>query len=105
MGYKVLPHFLATKHAIINVQNTDGRCFAYAILSALHNQDVGKNPHSPCKYADKIHYPVALDDIEAIEDMLFLRITVFTFRDNQLRIPEPVSLCEKAYSREVDILY
>ena len=35
-GYQELPEFLDNKGAIINVKNTDNRCFGYAILSALH---------------------------------------------------------------------
>ena len=114
-GYKELPDFLAIKQAIINVQNTDNRCFGYAILAALHNQDVGKNPQRPSKYAqffaqnergiNTIHYPVALDDIDALEDRLFLRINVITFRDDEGRIREPLYVSEKAYAREVDLLY
>ena len=34
-----LPKFLANKKAIINVHNTDNRCFGYAIASALHPVD------------------------------------------------------------------
>ena len=35
-SYTELPKFLALKRAIVNVKNTDERCFGYAILSALH---------------------------------------------------------------------
>ena len=42
LKYRKLPTFLAKKHAIINVNNTDNRCFGYALLSALHPHD--KNP-------------------------------------------------------------
>ena len=34
-GYQELPQFLAKKHAIINVKNSDERCFGYAVVSAL----------------------------------------------------------------------
>ena len=36
-GHRDLLKFLADKHAIINVQNKDKRCFVYALLSALHH--------------------------------------------------------------------
>ena len=45
-GYKELPQFLDNKGAIINVKNTDNRCFGYAILSALHPIQVnGQRAH------------------------------------------------------------
>ena len=34
-GYVPLPKFFANKKAIVNVRNSDNRCFGYAVLSAL----------------------------------------------------------------------
>ena len=114
-GFKELPQFLASKQAIINVQNTDDKCFGYAILAALHHEDVGKNPDRPSKYEqyfnsnergiNNLRYPVALDDINEIEDKLLLRLNVFTFRDDEGRIREPLYVSEKGYPREVDLLF
>ena len=50
--YKQLPTFLAKKKAIVNVQNTDNRCFGYAIASARASAlgDVGEHSYRPQNY-------------------------------------------------------
>ena len=47
-AYKELPTFLAKKKAIVNVQNTDNRCFGYAMASARAN--IEDNTHRPYQY-------------------------------------------------------
>ena len=37
-SYIKTPKFLIGKHAIVNVQNNDNKCFVWAVLSALHPQ-------------------------------------------------------------------
>ena len=50
-GYIDLPQPIKTKKAIINVKNKDNRCFEYAILSALHHNEVDqKQTDSPSQY-------------------------------------------------------
>ena len=34
-AYQPLPKFLSSKKAIVNVRNSDERCFGYAVLSAI----------------------------------------------------------------------
>ena len=36
-AYKKLPKFLGDKKAIVNVINTDNRCFGYSVLAGLHH--------------------------------------------------------------------
>lgn len=43
-----LPHEIDIKKACINVQNSDNKCFKWAVLSALHPQDA--NAHRVAKY-------------------------------------------------------
>lgn len=42
-SYVPLPDVLASKKAIINVQNKKNKCFLWAILSALHPADGHSN--------------------------------------------------------------
>ena len=48
--FRELPPFLESKRAIVNVKNRDQKCFAYAILSALHPREA--NPQRTKKYQD-----------------------------------------------------
>ena len=107
-----LPNFLKNKHAIINIQNTDNRCFGYAILSFLH--PVKKNAHLPIFYdkffnqhgLDKINYPVEIDQIPEIEEMLKIAINVFSFFDDEgkARYPKYISKNRNKFKEEIDLL-
>ena len=70
-----LPTAIKTKRAVINVKNKDNRCFEYAILSALHHDEIKENPERPSKYKAHlgklnftgIAFPVSLKDIDKFE--------------------------------------
>ena len=90
--YKELPAYLKLKKCIVNVQNSDNRCFGFAILAALH-PPTGQNfrRDRPNAYVnhfaehslDQLHYPVAPAEIPAIEEQIHLNISVFSFFDDQ----------------------
>ena len=84
-GFRELPEFLDLKRAIINVKNTDNRCFGYAILSALYpNQN---NPQREQRYIfhfgdaglDTISYPVEPSEVPVLEEQLNQKINIFRF--------------------------
>ena len=111
LKFRQLPPFLASKQAIINVNNTDNRCFGYALLSALHPRT--KNPQRPLWYEplfakeglDNIQYPVTHDQIPTIEDKLKICINLFTFWDDEGRARTPVYISNKPYTNNIDLLY
>ena len=44
-SYIISPEWLKNKGATINPKNTrDNECFKYAIIAALHHQEIGRNP-------------------------------------------------------------
>ena len=43
-----LPKSIRDKHAVINVQNDDNRCFGYSLLSMLH--PIERNPNRASNY-------------------------------------------------------
>ena len=49
-SYINLPPAVKAKKAVINVQNKDNRCFEYAILSAMYNDEIKKDHGRPSKY-------------------------------------------------------
>ncbi|CAG2185260.1 unnamed protein product [Mytilus edulis] len=87
--YIALPKPLAQKKAIINVQNTDQECLRWAILSALHHEEVDKNCTKRVgqykKWADELNFdgidfPVSLKAIDKFERQnTDLNINVFGF--------------------------
>ena len=108
--YHQLPKFLENKHCIVNVQNKDNRCFGYAIISALHPE----NSHAmrPTKYQQyfkqhglhNISYPVEVGKVPVLEDLLQLRINIFTYLDAEGKIRCPIYVSRKNYDREIDLL-
>ena len=89
--YAELPAFLAKKKAILNVRNTDNRCFGYAVLSALLQMDRKEHAARPEKYdakfeelgLDKLNYPVRLEDLEAVERQIDIAFNVYSFYDDE----------------------
>lgn len=73
-SYIPTPRAIALKHAVINVQNTDNKCFVWAVLSRLHEPKYGKNRISSYMHYEKelnlrnISYPVSLSDIDVFEN-------------------------------------
>ena len=89
LKFRKVPPFLASKQAIINVKNTDNRCFGYALLSDLNPR--AKDPQRPLWYEplfakerlDNIQYPVNHEQIPTIEDRLKICINLFTIWDEE----------------------
>ena len=110
-GHKELPAFLKRKRAIINVKNTDNRCFGYALLSALETI----HPHAERaenyiglfhEYElDTIQYPVEVPDIPDHEDLLHVNINLFSFYDDEGKARYPLYVSKKHYNKSIDLLY
>jgi hypothetical protein len=73
LAYAQLPPFLFKKNAIVNVQNTDNRCFGYALLSALHRSasHVSRTSNYDRFFAQhpelsNLEYPVQIDQFEEV---------------------------------------
>ena len=106
-----LPEHLLKKNAIINVINRDNRCFGYAVLSALH-PNITAHPNRPTQYEhffeqhqlQNVQYPVSQNDIPQLEDMLRIRINLFTFSHQGHRI-YPIYSSKKLFNIEIDLLH
>ena len=48
-GWQPLPEFLAKKEAIINIRNTDERCFGYSLLYILERDNLPKRNGNCCQ--------------------------------------------------------
>ena len=111
--YTPLPQFLEQKHSIINVQNTDERCFGYSVLAAISNVDSNNNPSHTRHYnhkfgwrgLDQLQYPVDIADIPAIEKKLEVGFNVYSFYDDEGRARYPLHICKEDYPQHFDLLY
>ena len=88
--YTKLPKDLASRKAIINIQNKDDRCFMWSVLAAIH--PAAKDPQRVSKYTDYsdeldftgIPFPMALSDIPRFEELNKIGINVLGYGENGL---------------------
>ena len=86
-SYIKIPKYLQTKKAIVNVKNQDNECLKWALLSALHPVEHGRNPDRVSKYKPYenelnfagVGFPVTLKDISKVEKQNNLAINVFGY--------------------------
>jgi hypothetical protein len=110
--YSPLPPFLAKKKAIVNVHNTDARCFGYALLSALHQS--AYHQERPTQYSryfaehaelNGLEYPVQVDQFEDVERQIGIAFNVFTFYDDDGRARYPLYLSKINVDEAIDLLF
>ena len=105
--YKPLPSYLQSKKAIINVQNSDQRCFMWSVLAALFPAQ--RDSHRITKYVDNIksfnfdciNYPASLKDVKKFENQNNLSVNVFGYEDKNIY---PLHISVKSSPNEVDLL-
>ncbi|XP_073999570.1 uncharacterized protein [Rhodnius prolixus] len=103
-----LPPHIANKKAVINVQNTDDRCFKYAILSRL----VEKDPQRVSKYKnlehsynfDCISFPTPLHEVKKFEKYNNISVNVFALGEKGNVYPLKVVKQEKEDHRDLLLL-
>jgi len=110
--YRMLPKYLISKRAVLNPTNNDHRSFGYAIMFALNPNDwriYARNPQNDDKFnkigLDKLKYPVLIDEISACEELLNIRINVFTFDDAAGFKRHSLYISKKYKPEEVNLLY
>ena len=111
-SYTELPKFLSLKKAIVNVKNTDERCFGYAILSALHQATfhVCRPSHYDRFFAEhaelnQLTYPVETDQFERVEQRIGIPFNVFTFYDDQGQARYPLYISNLDSDAAIDLLF
>ena len=112
---KKLPHFLSAKKVIVNIDNTDNRCFGYAILASKYYALVkNRNGDRPAEYnrffaaegLEDLDYPINPLAIPELENRLNLKINVFSFFDDEGRGRHPYYISRREnYLREVNLMY
>ncbi|GBN89688.1 hypothetical protein AVEN_104941-1 [Araneus ventricosus] len=107
-SYIALPHKLAAKKALINIKNTDQKCFVWSVLVALHL--VEKNADRVSHYASmdqelrlgNVMCPVQPCKVPIIENLNNLRINVFGYEDEEVF---PLYISKRENNRVINLLY
>ena len=109
-----LPVFLARKGAIVNVHNTDMRCFGYAVAAALHplhnrrhqSEAIRYNRYFNEHHLNEIEYPVAPDQtLREIEQTIQVNLNVYSYGDDKGKLRYPIYVGRQNYPQSVDLLY
>ena len=87
-SYIKTPKSLVGKHAIVNVQNQDNKCFVWAVLSALHPQE--RNSERLTKYrgfaselnVTGLEFPLTVNNVKKFESLNHtISVNVFVYED------------------------
>ena len=72
-SYIPLPEWIGKKKAVINPKNTDDECFKWAVIAALHNEEIDRDPQRITKlepFADRYkwgEFPMPIEKIGKFE--------------------------------------
>jgi hypothetical protein len=109
--YRLLPKFIVSTRSVLNPKNYDDQSFAHAIAYFYHPND-WNNRSAPSRESrfqqhrlNQIPNPVTLQNIEALEDLLNLRINLFTFDDLEGYKRRWLYISRKFKSEEVNLLF
>lgn len=86
-SYIPLPRYLQLKHAVINIQNEDEKCFLWSVVAALH--PATHNPHRVSNYRkfedtlnlSGIDFPTPLSQVEKFERQNNISINVLGYEE------------------------
>lgn len=110
-GFIKIPKSIAKKNAVVNVLNSDGNCFAYAIMSALF--PTGSNINNVFDYPSytehlnftNINLPMEFSNISKFETQNNLSINVFGLNQSNTKIIGPLHHTRERKERHINLLY
>ena len=74
-SYTELPEWIKSKKAVINAQNKDEECFKWAVITALHHEEIKKGhqrisrlrPYEKQYNWNGLEFPVSIKKIDKLE--------------------------------------
>ncbi|XP_066914127.1 uncharacterized protein [Clytia hemisphaerica] len=109
-SYIPLPKFVSSKNACVNVDNTDERCFMWAILAALYSCERNSQRHTHYrKHVSKLNFkgipfPVLIKDVPKFETQNNISVNVIGYEDETF-FPLFVSSNIEDGKKHVNLLY
>ena len=105
------PEFIQRKKAVLNIKNSDERCFLWSIIAALHPADDQKSAHRVYQYhahesdfnLKGIKFPMAINQISKFENQNNVSVSIYEF-DNEKRVILPVRVSKMNLEQHVDLL-
>ena len=108
-SYLPLPTQLKDKKAIINIKNSDNKCFLWSVIAALHPVHWKNHPYRVTHYQpyehelnfDNIEFPVSLSKLPKFEKQNSIAVNVFGFEQGDLF---PVYISKERFDTHVNLL-
>ena len=103
-----LPEKLRNTRSVINIKNTDEKCFLWSILAALHPVENNKNRvlhyerFEKTVNMDGIAYPVPPSSVPKFEKQNQISVNVFGYENNQVF---PLYISAQPFLLHVDLLF
>ncbi|XP_068084002.1 uncharacterized protein [Anabrus simplex] len=108
-SYIDLPTWIKKKKAVVNVQNNDQACFAWAVLSGLHpakssSARTSSYPHYSSRLnLDGLEFPMQLKDIRRFEKLNNISINVYGIEKGS--IVGPLYFTNERKGTHINLLY
>ena len=92
-SYIPLPSWIASKKVVINPKNeNDEECLKWAVTSALHHEEIGKNPQrisNIMRYTNnynwsRLEFPVAINKINGFEKNNDIFVNIFGIKGQKI---------------------
>ncbi|MGI9555413.1 MAG: endonuclease domain-containing protein [Cyanophyceae cyanobacterium] len=102
-----LPPSIQIKHAIINPDNEDQKCFLWSVLIGIYPKQSHRHRISQYRCHENamdmtgISYPVAIDEIARFTEQNRISVNVFTFDENL----SPLRMAGKRLKKHVNLFY
>ncbi|XP_028417042.1 uncharacterized protein LOC114541307 [Dendronephthya gigantea] len=105
-SYIPLPSKINAKKAVINIKNSDNKCFMWSVLAALHPvKQSAERLHHYQQFQDEldlagIEFPVTVDKIGKFERQNHISVNVFGFED----VLFPIYITKEHFDTHVNLL-
>ena len=106
-SYIATPPEIKSREAIVNIKNSDTKCFIWSILAGLHEQKVNPNrvnlykPYEKELKVDGIEFPMTVNQIPKFEKQNTISINVIAYDERELY---PIYVTKFKFERHVNLL-
>lgn len=110
-SYIELPASIKSKMAVVNIQNNDDACFAWAVVSAIYPATSNVNRVSSYPHYlkvlnfDGLEFPLKIRDISKFEKMNNFRVSINVYGLNEENNVVVYSITECVRDKHINLLY
>jgi hypothetical protein len=108
-SYLPLDKYIENKKCCINIKNEDDKCLMYCVLYHIHQKEIIKDSYRVSKYEpyvndfdwSKINFPVSLNDMHKVEELVNYGINVYGYEDKSVH---PLRITTRRDDKVINLL-